>query len=229
MGLIIMAGVTLLGLTEIAFAAAVVSFISLLNAVIALRTGYRQVDVRLVKWILVGLIPAMAVGLLLLEYLSSHAYGALKLMLGIVVVAAGVSMMISPTPFRAQSTGVAFTVCGAMGGLLTGLYSAGGAPLAYFVYRQPIALDVIRFSLLAVFAVSTAIRATMVAATGQLSVEILQVSLLSVPVVVLVTLLSSRYLHLIPDKMVRVIVFLVLMAAGAFLIGGNLDGFQSIA
>ena len=226
MGLIIMAGVTVLGLTEIAFAAAVVSFISLLNAAIALRRGYRHVDIRLVKWVLLGLLPSLGVGLLLLDYLSTHAYAALKLMLGIVVIVAGVSLMISPRPFKSQSGSGAFTLWGVLGGVLAGLYSAGGAPLAYFVYRQPIALDVVRFSLLAVFAVSTAIRALMVGVSGQLNAEILQISLLSVPVVVLMTLGTSRYLHLIPDKLVRVIVFIVLMLAGSFLVGSNLDGFD---
>ena len=69
--MIVMAGVTLFGLAEIAFAAAVVSFISLLNAVLALRRGWRHIDVRLVGWLITGLIPAMIAGLWLLDYMSA--------------------------------------------------------------------------------------------------------------------------------------------------------------
>jgi uncharacterized membrane protein YfcA len=223
MGLIIMAGITLFGLTDIAFAAAVVSFISLLNAALALRSGYRFVDVHLVKRLLVGLLPAMVLGLLLLGYMSEHQNDLLKLILGLVVIIAGVSLMISPVPFKAVSRDSSFTACGAIGGLLAGLYSAGGAPLAYFFYRQPVSLEVIRFSLLAVFAVSTAVRALMLGVSGQLTTSILEVSLLSVPVVVVVTVTTSRFMHLIPDRIIRVTVFVVLMIVGAFLVANNLN------
>ena len=72
MGLIIMAGVALFSITDIAFAAAVVSFISLANAGVALRHGHRYVDWPFVGRILLGLIPAMALGIVLLTYLSEH-------------------------------------------------------------------------------------------------------------------------------------------------------------
>lgn len=217
MGLIIMVGVTLFAIADIGFAAAVVSFISLVNASVALRSGYRHVDLVLVKWVLLGLIPLMALGLWLLDYLSQNYYQILKLMLGVVVVVAGTSLMISPSAFKQRSSKVSFAVCGALGGLLAGLYSAGGAPLAYFSYRQPLSINIIRFSLLAVFAASTAVRAVMIGASGQLNMEIVQTSALAVPLVILVTLAVTRYVHLVPDKLVRVTVFVVLIISGVFL------------
>ena len=39
-----MAGITVLGVADVAFSAAVVSFISMANTSIGLRKGYRQVD-----------------------------------------------------------------------------------------------------------------------------------------------------------------------------------------
>ena len=222
LGLIIMAGVALFNLADIAFAAAVVSFISLANATVALRRGYRHVDVRMAVLLLGGLVPAMVVGIVLLEYLSDNYYTALKLLLGIVIVLAGVSMMISPSPYDRRSGDTSFLGCGALGGLLAGLYSAGGPPIAYFIYRQPLAINVIRFSLLAVIAVSTLARAVAIGVAGQLNLDILKMSAISIPLVIVVTLGVARVVHLVPELFVRRLVFLVLLLAGGFLVALSL-------
>lgn len=227
MGLIIVVGVALLDITDIAFAAAVVSFISLTNAGVALRHGHRNVDWLFVRRVLLGMIPAMACGIILLNYLSEHHYLLLKTLLGFVIILAGTSLMIAPAPNTAQSSGLMFTLFGAFGGLLAGLYSAGGAPLAYFAYRQPLSINTIRFSLLAVLCVSTAIRAAMVGVSGQLSIAILQMSAVAIPLVIGVTLVASRYVQLVPDHLVRRSVFIVLIVAGIFLIVTSLlPGFR---
>lgn len=222
MGLIIMAGVALFGIVDIAFGAAVVSFISLVNTAVALRKGYLHIDRRMVLTMLVGLLPAIGLGLVLLSYLSANYYEMLKLILGLVVIFAGAAMMISPAPFRQRSSGLAFGTVGLAGGLLGGLFSAGGPPLAYFAYRQPFSIDVIRFSLLAVFAVSTIARLLMIGVTGQITVQILQMSLLAIPLVIAATLFASRFLHLIPDRAVRLVVFCVLLMSGLMLVIASL-------
>jgi uncharacterized membrane protein YfcA len=122
MGLIIMAGVALFNIADIAFTAAVVSFISLTNAGIALRYGHRYVDWLFVRGVLLGLIPVMALGIILLSYLSEHYYALLKLLLGFVIILAGASLMVAPAPFSVRSSGLMFTLFGAFGGLLAGLY-----------------------------------------------------------------------------------------------------------
>ncbi|MBT4162728.1 MAG: sulfite exporter TauE/SafE family protein [Gammaproteobacteria bacterium] len=216
-GLVTMAGVAVFGVADIAFAAMVISFISMANALAALRKGYRHVEWPYVCWVLAGVVPAMIVGLVLLTYLSEHYYVVLKLILGTVIVLAGSMLMIAPSPFEQRSRPTSAVACGVAGGLIAGLYSAGGAPIAYFMYRQPLAIDTIRFSLLATFAGITAARITMITASGQLTMDVLKVSLIAVPLVIVVTLLSSKYLLDLPDRMVRVIVFLVLMGVGGFL------------
>jgi len=105
---------------------------------------------------------------------------------------------------------------------LAGLYSAGGGPLAYFAYRQPLSINTIRFSLLAVFGVSTAIRAAMIGVSGQLNMAILQMSAVTILLVIVVTLLASRYVQMVPDHLVRRLVFLILIVAGIFLIMASL-------
>lgn len=222
MGLLIMVGVALFSLADIAFAAAVVSFISLANTCVALRSGYRHIDWVFVKWVLTGLVPAMILGIVLLNYLSAYYYDLLKLLLGVVVILAGTSLMIAPSSFSKRSGSVPLIACGSLGGLLAGLYSAGGAPLAYFAYRQPLSINVIRFSLLSVFAASTFIRTIMIAVAGQLDADIMRMSLIAIPLVVIVTLITSRFVHLVPDRVVRVSVFIVLIVAGGSLVSASL-------
>jgi uncharacterized membrane protein YfcA len=163
----------------------------------------------------------MAVGIVLLTYLSLHYYQVLKMLLGGVVILAGTMLMISPSPWETQSKKASIIFFGSLGGILAGLYSAGGAPLAYFLYRQPLSINVIRFSLLAIFGASTAIRSVMIGVSGQLTLEILKMSLLAIPIVVLITLGTSKIVPYIPDRAVRMAVFVVLIAAGAMLLAGD--------
>ena len=86
------------------------------------------------------------------------------------------------------------------------------------MYRLPIDLNVIRFSLLAVIGLSTLARTIMISVSGQMSREILLVSAISVPLVIIVTLWVSRYLHYIPDKVARGIVYIVLLGVDGFLV-----------
>lgn len=225
MGLIIMVSVALFAIADIAFAAAVVSFISLVNALVAMRKGHHHIDWQLAGWMLTGMLPALGIGLFLLTYLSTNYYELLRLILGVVVILAGISLMISPRPFVARSGHAAFIFCGAVGGVLGGLYSAAGGPLAYFAYRQPLSINTIRFSLLAIFAFSTAVRALLVLLSGQMTLGIITVSAMTIPLVVIVTLIASRYIQMVPDRFVRVLVFIVLIIAGSSLIFDSLGSF----
>ena len=221
MGLITMAGVAVLGIADIAFSAAVVSFVSFVNALVALRQGYRQVDWQLVRWVVIGLLPAMVCGIALLAYLSENHYNILRLLLGFVIILAGSLLMISPAPFTHRSGRFMQSAAGVSGGLLAGLYSAGGAPLAYFMYRQPVALNVIRFSLLAIFAITTSARSVMVGVFGQLNMNIMVMSAVAVPLVIVVTLATARLTPHVPDRLVRLLVFFVLLVVGGILIFGG--------
>jgi len=220
MGLIIIAGVTALGVAEIGFSAAVISFISLANIAVALRRSHRLIDFEYLKWISAGLIPMLVVGFVLLDYMSDHYYGYLRIILGAVIIGAGGMLMVTPAPYREKSSMPAIGFCGVLGGIIAGLYSAGGAPLAYFMYRQPIELTVIRATLLSVFAVSTLWRTIVAGAAGHLTGDVLVMAAIAIPVVVLVTMVTDRYVHLLPDRLVKRLVFVLLIGVGSFLILG---------
>lgn len=218
MGLIIIAGVTALDVADISFSAAVISFISLANTVVALRQSHRHVDLYYLKWITAGMVPFLIVGFLLLEFLSNQYYSSLKTFLGIVIISGGIMLMITPSPFNEVSSRSSIGFTGVLGGIIAGLYSAGGAPLAYFMYRQPLELIIIRSTLLGVFAVSTICRSMIAGVAGHIDKSVLSTTAIAIPVVVIVTMLTGRVLHLIPDKLVRRVVFILLIGVGSFLI-----------
>ena len=89
------------------------------------------------------------------------------------------------------------------------------------MYRQPMSVSVIRFTLLMVFALSTGSRALFVGVAGHIDETVIMTTLVSIPVVIVVTLIVSKLLHLVPDQLVRKIVFVVLMLLGAVLVGDS--------
>lgn len=218
MALIVMGAVTAFDIADIGFSAAIVSLISLVNTSVALRHTHKFVDLLVWRWLIIGLLPCLLAGVLLLEVLSRGFYEWLRIFLGIVIIMAGMLLMMQPRPFARASGPVATTTIGCASGLIGGLYGAGGAPLAWFMYRQPIDLSVVRATLLATFFVSTLGRTFVVGASGGLTTDVLLIALISVPLVVVVTVLSTRFAHLVPDKQVRRFVFVLLVLLGTFLI-----------
>lgn len=218
MGLVIIGGVTLFGVADISFAAAVISLISSFNIMLALRTSYKHVNWGYVKKVAISMVPALLAGVWLLNYLSYESYTLLKKLLGGVIVGAGILMMLKPTPFRQVPADFWLWSVGGLGGLIGGMFSAGGAPLAYYMYRQPLEVNIIRATLLAFFAVTTLARSIVVGIDGQLTADVWTIVMLAVPLVLLVTVGTTRMLHLIPDVLVRKIVFVLLIFMGLFLI-----------
>ena len=62
----------------------------------------------------------------------------------------------------------------------------------------------------------------MIGVSGQLNMAILQMSVVAIPLVIVVTLVASRYVQLVPDHLVRRLVFVILIVAGIFLIAASL-------
>jgi uncharacterized membrane protein YfcA len=101
---------------------------------------------------------------------------------------------------------------------MAGTYGAGGAPFAYLLYRQPLDFNIVRATLLALFAISTLTRTVLVGASGSLSSSVLSLVVLGLPIVLIATLVSVKLGKYLPDTLLRKYTFLLLMLVGAFLI-----------
>lgn len=218
MGLIIIGGVTVLGLAEIETTAAIVSLISVVNAFVSLRYSYKYVDRETIKWLAVGMLPMILLGIFILDYLSGESSAVLRKILGVVIVSAGILLMLKPSPFPQASGRITRILVGASGGLMGGMYGAGGAPLAYLMYRQPLDINVIRATLLGSFALSTIFRTASITFAGQVTVDVLKVVGFAVPLVIVVTLLTNKINYLLPDALIRRFVFVLLIFLGFLLV-----------
>jgi|TARA_B100002003_G_scaffold251411_1_gene294803 uncharacterized membrane protein YfcA len=218
MALIIMGGAAALDLALVSFSAAVVSIVSLVNVIAALRHSYRHVDRRLLAHLCLGMIPALIAGVVLLGFLSESSQTLLRKILGGVIIMAGLLQLMKPQPWAQRSAPLYASLAGCLGGLTGGLLSTGGAPIAFFMYRQPIDFEIIRATLLSIFAVSTLGRTLVISAAGHITAEILIMSSIAIPLVLLATTLARRAAPYLSDMLVRKAVLALLILVGSFLL-----------
>lgn len=218
MGLIVMGGVALFGLIELSSAAAVVSLVSLVNVSVALRRHYRSIYWPMVSALLLGMLPTVFLGVRLLEYLSAENLLLLKSLLGVVILVAGFLLVSKPNPYDQVSNRPVCVLTGMAAGIMGGMYGAGGAPVAYLMYRQPLMIEIVRASLLGTFAMSTLLRIGFISLEGHLTQQVWLLFSFGFPVVVIMTLVGGRVAPLLPDAKVRQAALLLLMLIGTTLI-----------
>ena len=218
LGLILVALCTAFGVMSVIDCAAIVSLVSMMNAGLLLRRSYRDLNGGVVTAIMVGLIPTLLLGFYWLDEFGRDQVSLLKNIIGAMVLVAGMTLMLRPSPYSSLSAKPFFIGSGLIGGLFGGLFSAAGAPIAYLMYRQPLSISVIRSSLLAVFFLSTFVRAVTGGLAGHYTPDVLIKTLVAAPVMLLVTMLIEPTLPAIPDQMVRRLVFFSLMALGLYLL-----------
>lgn len=161
----------------------VATVLGLASALIALHGSTRTLDRAAFRDLSVGGIAGIVAGLLLLGWLSVNVVLALRLLLGVTVVACAVVVLLEAAALRQRSSAGAFRAWGALSGLLTGLFATGGPPLVYHLYRQPMELKAVRDTLVATLAASSAARLLIVLPAGQFSINALKLSLLAAPLV----------------------------------------------
>lgn len=212
---LILLGVSgLLELAPLADVANVATVMSLANAAIWLRGTGKSLD-RPALW---STIPASivgtAAGVALLAWLSANVVTALRLLLGLVVIACALVVLLRSEPLARRSGSLAFAGFGLLSGLLGGLFSASGPPLVYHLYRQPMALQAVRDTLMAVFAASGILRLALVLASGQFSRDALLLTLLGAPVTIGLTWWFKRHPLPWPRPLVLKIVAALLVLTG---------------
>jgi uncharacterized membrane protein YfcA len=220
--LIIAGGVTMLGLASIPFTANVISFIALANVAAAVHKRHGHIDIRIMLYGSLGVLLFSGAGLALLAHLSSDAVGLLEIMLGIVILASGALLMVHPHPLTRTSPAYAHLIAGGFGGLLSGLFGAGGPPLVVHIYRQPLPFTVIRTTLLAILGIMPLIRIAFESYNGNITAEILWLSALSAPVSIIVTLAAKRYHPPFSELVMRRFAFGLLCLIGISLIANRL-------
>jgi uncharacterized membrane protein YfcA len=185
---LILLGLTgLFELAPLADVANVATVLSLCTAFIALRGTRRSVDMAILRSTVAGSVFGVAAGVALLAWLSANVVMALRLLLGVVVIACAIVVLVRTHPLPHRSSKASFHGFGFLSGVLGGLFSASGPPLVYQFYRQRLTLDAVRDTLVASLAAGGLIRLAMVVASGQFSVRSAWMCAAAVPLAMAIT------------------------------------------
>ncbi len=219
LGMIVMGAATTFNLVPIAFTSVVISAVTLINGVFVLKGGFRSLNPRLIVLTVIGSLPGLFLGLFLLDYLSASFNEVLQNILGVAIIAAGLSMIFKSTPSEQKpSKEGAFLCAGMASGLLSGLFSMGGPPLVFLFYRQPFDLKSIRMYLLSIFLIGSVCRITMVGLQGDLTLNMLLFSVCSIPVVLAASWFGKHYPPPLNIENMRRIAFALLIIIGISLL-----------
>ena len=229
LGMIVMGATSGMNLLPVATVAAIVSLVTLANSAVALPGRMHGIDWRAARAATLGSLPAIVGGVLLLEYLSSAAAGVLQLILGIVIVQGSVGFALRPVQLDERSSDISFAASGFFSGLSGGLFGVAGPPLIFQFYRQPMDPVAVRNILLLLFTITSAARSLYLGVQGRLDAQIWTLFAVAVPVVALATAIGRRYPPPLAARTMRRLVFMLLMAIGAYLVMSALPAIVPIS
>lgn len=223
-GLILLGLVATLQVVPLTEVAVVISILTLGNAMGTLGGPKPQLDRAVLMPVLLSSLLGVSLGIWGLGALDDTQVAWLRLLLGGVIIAGSLMLVVQSKPQAQLSGQPLFSLAGGLCGLLNGLFSSGGPPIVYHLYRQPLGYEVIRNTLITVFAANAAARLGLVMAQGQLSLSTLWLSAEALPLVLLVSWLVRRYPPKLSLRAVRWLVFVLMALAGVSLIWDSLPG-----
>ncbi len=213
-GLLLMGAVALTGLMPLQEAAVIVSLLTLANALMVLAKGWREIAMRPFLLALLGAIPLIVVGYVLLDLLASSSLAALRLMLGLVIIVSSLQLVFRPDAREQLSSSQSFAFFGALGGIMGGMFSTAGPPLVYHFYRQPLPHRTIRETLVAIFAVNAIFRLLLVAVTETLPLDAAGWAMVGLPGVLVATYAARRWPPRLSTAALRRLAFVLLLMSG---------------
>ncbi|MEL0635493.1 sulfite exporter TauE/SafE family protein [Marinomonas sp. TI.3.20] len=217
-GLIVMCGAGLFSLASLEVAAFSVSALSMVNAAIGLYGGvWKQVNVKNLIMYFIACTPMIAIGVYLLSYFGNNALHWLQLLLGITIIFACLMSLMKPKKDAEPSRPWVYFIFGGISGIFGGLFATSGPPISYLMYRQPIALSVIRATLLSVFFISCLLRIVIMGVGGQITLPMIWISVIGFPCVFITALLAKRYPPNISPQVIKRIALVLLLLSGVSL------------
>ena len=217
LGMIAVAIIGGLRLLDIPTLAAVVSFLSMLNAGLSLRGHTQEIHRPILLWLVLGIVPGLLLGYWLMLYLHESRLWLLELCLGVFITLGGLSMSLRPRSWQQQSRAPFTWSMGMVGGVLGGLFSASGPLLGWFAYSQPLPVAVIRATLLSYFFLTTSARTLIVFLEGSLSSSVILYAAWGVPAVIFGAWLGRHFPPVVSEHTLKRGVFLLLLITGIWI------------
>lgn len=191
-----------------------VSIIVFLNAALFLYKR-RAWHLERTLWpVLLSSVVGTVMGLAALGWIMGNAYELLRLLLGMSIVYCAGLLWHRTAPLETPSAPAILISMGLLSGIMNGLFSAGGAPLVYLIYRQPWASARIRESLVFLNGAAALLRLVLVLPTIGLTEQSQHLTIIAVPVVILVTMLTANRAPPVSPKMFKLLVCTLLALTG---------------
>lgn len=213
-GIFVLGAVVMFQLVSLETTATVINIMTVLNTAVALHGSWHLIDRKLLVRTLMGVLPGVPLGLGLLAFLSTRNAQLLQIILGIVVLIAGVTLYIRPRLRDTRSPSISFVAAGALGGVLGGLFSIPGPPIIYHFYVQPMTMQQVRLTLIGIFGAVSLLRLLLLFAFDSVESDALYLGLVSLPMVALTTALFVKYPPALSELSVRRAAFVLLSAMG---------------
>jgi uncharacterized membrane protein YfcA len=214
-GLIMMGAIALVGLMPLPDAAAMVGILTLINATqMLIQGGWREVARRELRLILIASLPSLFLGYALLEWVADSKADLLKIGLGLVIMGSSLQLAVRPAGLAKRSPDMSFLGFGVISGLMSGLFATGGPPLVYHLFRQPMAHERIRETLVAAFGAAQVVRLVLVVASGNLPSTSPIALVFAIPAVMLATYAARRWPPSLSPRTMRTSVFVLLFLSG---------------
>ncbi|MCB0210528.1 MAG: sulfite exporter TauE/SafE family protein [Anaerolineae bacterium] len=183
-----------------------------------ISTVYKDIS----KITLVPLIAGTIVGTLLGTYIL-YAFTSLflKWLLGIAVILFALNLLLERSSSTTTSRPIASgwgLLAGAIGGIFGGLFGTSGPPFVMYLTHKLKQKDILRASLIGLFAIDDIWRVGVFAVTGLLTIEMFQLALLLTPALVLGTVLGHKTHLKISETHFRQAVAAILIVSGILLL-----------
>ena len=214
LGIVFMAIVQIAGVMSIADAAAVISVLALFNIAVGLVGATRKIDWPIFRGIAIGQFPAIVLGVWLLTILSANQTQLLGLLFGLFLLFSSAFIVVRPQPLPERSKTWTAYVAGFFGGIFGGMFSTAGPATGWYCYRQPLAISILRATLLAGFLAHALTRTALVGGTGFYDRELLLYIAIGLPVALVATWFARLYPPRISDLLARRLIFLLLAFVG---------------
>ena len=185
-------------------------------SILLMRNVYNSIS----KITLIPLIIGTIIGSLLGTYiLYSLANIFLKRALGVAIILFALNLLMGKISNHIKPLSSGWGVlAGTIGGVLGGLFGTSGPPFVVYLTYKLKKKNVLRASLIGLFAIDYSWRVGVFAATGLLTIQILKFALLLTPALILGTILGHKVHFKISEVQFRQIVAAILTVSGIFLI-----------
>ncbi len=217
-GLILLGLTAVLHLASLADVANVVSVLVLVNAAITFGRSKPQLAWPVFGPSLACSLVGVGAGVALLGWFSAQQVSLLRFLLGCAIIVCAFLLVLRASARTTQSGLPSFLFFSGVSGVMGGLFASAGPPMVYHLYRQPWPADMIRHSLIVLFAANAVLRLALVLAHGQFSMTAVWLTVEALPMVMVLTWLARRYPSRLPVQHVRRAVFLLLLIAGLALV-----------